>query len=137
MIERIQPSLQQGQHVVSDRFSLSTWAYQGAGRGLGDRAVEAAIDLATDGLRPHITFLLDIDPEAAALRRAGRGDDEDRLEQEGLAFQRRIRDGYLQRALHEGDTVVIDAAPAAESVHEVVYSTLIDRFSDFPSASVD
>ncbi len=86
------PALSAGKLVLSDRFSLSTLAYQGFGRGLDLAAVRQADALARRGVWPDLTLLLDC-PVALGLERAGR---DDRFHREALAFHERIRAGFLQ-----------------------------------------
>ncbi|MEQ8235922.1 MAG: dTMP kinase [Syntrophomonadaceae bacterium] len=92
--EVIRPGIERGAIIIADRYLDSTVAYQGYGRGLDLGFLEDLNRLCTGGLKPDLTLLLDLDPQAALLRRS----DEipDRLEQEGLAFQTRIREGYLE-----------------------------------------
>jgi dTMP kinase len=104
----IRPALQQGQLIVVDRYIDSTLAYQGYGRGLPLDFIRELNQLSTGGLKPDLTLLLDLDPQEGARRRAG--DTPDRLEQEGLLFQSRVRDGYLQIAQAEPQRVrILDA----------------------------
>jgi len=90
----IRPALNEGRVVVSDRFLDSSLAYQGAARGLGVEEVAAVNALATGGLRPDLTLLLDLDAEAA-FARAG---EEDRFEAEGAELQRRVAEAYSELA---------------------------------------
>ena len=90
----IRPALDAGRVVVSDRFLDSSLAYQGAARGLGVDEVAAVNALATGGLRPDLTLLLDLDPEAAHAR-AG---EEDRFEAEGAELQRAVAQAYSEMA---------------------------------------
>ena len=80
---------------VTDRYLDSSVAYQGDGRELGAAEVEALSLWATEGLLPHLTVLLDLDPEVGLARLAGRSAAPDRLESAGLAFHRRTREAYL------------------------------------------
>src|SRR3954462_9341134 len=80
----IRPALDAGRHVVADRFSDSSVAYQGAARGLGVGEVIGLCDTATDGLWPDLTLLLRLDPEAGL----GRAESDDRFERGGLGLQR-------------------------------------------------
>lgn len=112
--EVIRPALEAGRVVVSDRFVDSSLAYQGVARGLGVEAVAAVNEFATAGLTPDITFLLEIDPDAAATR----GTEDDRFEGEGVDFQRRVQEAYEELAAAEPDRfrrVPADRPP--ESVH--------------------
>ncbi len=113
--EVIDPALQRGQDVVCDRYSGSTLAYQGYGRGL-DRDELAALDhWATAGRQPDLVVLLDIDVETALARRGGEG--RDRIESEGLMFLRRAYDGFCQLAAGDpGRWRVVDADGTVDQV---------------------
>lgn len=107
--EIIQPSLSSGRLILADRYIDSTIAYQGYGRGIELEFLYNLNQLCTGGIEPDLTLLLDLDPLVALDRRAdGRPD---RLEQEGLEFQTRVREGYLQIAQTNPARVkVIDAS---------------------------
>jgi dTMP kinase len=110
----IRPALEGGRVVVSDRFLDSSLAYQGGARGLGVDEVERLNRMATGGLAPDITFLLDLDPGQAAAR-AG---ESDRFEDEGAALQRTVRETYERlQAAEPARWRRIDAARPAELVH--------------------
>jgi dTMP kinase len=101
MVEQmIQPALRSGQLVVCDRFFDSTTAYQGYGRQLDLAVIRQANELGSCGLTPHITFLIDLEPELALERRRKSNRSKDRMEAEGLDFQKRVRKGFLTIA-HE------------------------------------
>jgi dTMP kinase len=91
----IRPALEEGRVVLSDRFSLSTEAYQIAGRGLAADLVRPAGDAATRGLRPDLILVLDLDPEIGRARQVAAGKRLDRLDQESLEFHRRVAAHYL------------------------------------------
>jgi dTMP kinase len=113
----IRPALRDGSDVVSDRFSDSSAAYQGGGRGLGLDLAERISEAAAEGLRPDLTLLLWIDPEQAA-ERVGGGD---RFEAEGLEFQLAVASAYEELALRHPDRIVtVDASGSVEEVHERV-----------------
>lgn len=88
----IKPALARGELVLCDRFTASTVAYQGHGRGLDLTAIQSLNYFATDGIRPDIVVLLDVEPAVAAQRRNGR--EVDRIESEQAAFHDRVRDGF-------------------------------------------
>jgi len=88
----IRPALERGAIVLCDRFTDSTLAYQGKARGLDWKSIRATNELATQGLKPHLTFHLDIDP-ATGLKRAR---ELTRFEAEGVAFQKKVRAGFLK-----------------------------------------
>jgi dTMP kinase len=107
--ERIEPALVAGTHVVVDRFSASTLAYQGYGRGLPLDEVRQACDLATGGLWPDITILLDVDVATGAERR--RHERPDRIESADEGFHERVRDGFLALAAAGPETwLVLDGS---------------------------
>jgi dTMP kinase len=110
----IRPALEDGRTVVSDRFSDSSVAYQGAARGLGVGEVIGLCDTATDGLWPDLTLLLKVEPELSL----GRADGEDRFESEGLELQRAVARAYEEIAIIASDrVVVIDADGTVDEVH--------------------
>ncbi len=109
--EVITVALNAGRVVLCDRFVDSTAAYQGYGRGLDVALIERLNRLATDGVWPDLTMLLDLDPAAGLARRAAGQHALDRLEQEALAFHQRVREGYLRLARAEPERfVVLDGA---------------------------
>ncbi|MBI4339922.1 MAG: thymidylate kinase [Chloroflexi bacterium] len=106
--------------VVCDRFTPSTVAYQGYGRGLPLATIHSVNHLATGGLEPNLVVLLDLPPEGG-LRRKGE-DERQRFEQEPLAFHRRVHQGYLEQAAADPQRwLVVDASLPAERVAEVVW----------------
>jgi dTMP kinase len=88
----IEPNLATGNWLLCDRFSGSTAAYQGFGRGLNLSLIDQLEQLATAGLQPDLCVWLELDPQLAAQRRAGEA--EDRIEAEGLAFLERVHNGF-------------------------------------------
>ncbi len=99
--EVIQPALAAGHIVIADRFFDSTTAYQGFGRGLPIDRIRALNVLATSGLSPHMTFLIDISVEESQRRATLRAQAKDRMETSDSAFFSRIREGYLRLAEEE------------------------------------
>ncbi|WP_206447402.1 dTMP kinase [Agrococcus sp. KRD186] len=120
----VRPAIERGDVVVQDRYLDSSVAYQGAGRELDPQQVRDLSLWAIDGLLPHLTILLDIDPAVGRERMAGREHAPyDRLEDTGLDFAQRVRDAYLSLAEAEPNRfVVVDASAAPESVHASVVS---------------
>lgn len=107
----IRPALERGEVIVCDRFIDSTLAYQGGGRGLDRPTLEQMNLLATGGLVPRITVLLDIEPELGRERRlAEERAQEDRLEAEDFDFYRRIRSVYLELAEQEPERIKLLSA---------------------------
>ncbi len=125
----IRPALAAGTWVVSDRFSDSTFAYQGYGRGLPLDVLRLANDFACEGLVPDRTILLDVDPETsrARMRRreAATQTSADRIEQAGDAFHARLRKGFLEMAAREPARIVtIDASGTPDEVEERIWKSL-------------
>jgi dTMP kinase len=122
----IRPALEAGRHVVADRFSDSSVAYQGAARGLGVGEVIGLCEAATDGLWPDLTVLLRLDPETGL----GRAKGDDRFEQEGLGLQRAVAEAYEEIAVIASDRVaVVDAVGSVEEVHERVMEAVNGRLA--------
>ncbi|WP_369370748.1 dTMP kinase [Promicromonospora sp. Populi] len=115
----VRPALERGAVVITDRYLDSSIAYQAGGRDLSDAEVEHLSLWATKGLRTDVTILLDLDPEAAAARRAaaeGKGE-LDRLERAGLEFHTRVRDTFLQRAAADPERwVLLDASAPVDDI---------------------
>jgi dTMP kinase len=91
----IRPALAAGRMVISDRFTMSTEAYQMVGRGLDPQLIRAGNDAATQGIRPDLTLILDLDPELGQARQIAAGKKQDRLDRESADFHRRVVDYYL------------------------------------------
>src|SRR5690606_19330608 len=104
----IRPALDAGKVVISDRYDLSTLAYQGAGRGLPAEQVRWVNAVATGGLRPDVTLVLDVAPDEARRRLAALGKGTDRFEREDADFHARVRTAY-RSATGEG---IVHLAPA-------------------------
>jgi dTMP kinase len=121
--EVIEPALAAGALVVVDRFEDSTYAYQGAARGLGSGLVSRVADVATRGLRPDLTVLVDLGPDEGRQRwqaDAQRGG-ADRLEGENAAFHERVREAYLARAKAEPERfLVLDGRGLPMTIHDAV-----------------
>ncbi len=127
--ELIRPALARGESVLCDRYTDSTLAYQGYGRGLDLGHLRAVNHIATGGLVPHFTLLLDVPPEAG-LSRKKHERRLDSLGAESLEFHQRVRDGYLELArLEPKRIVVVDAEPPSERVTEAAWRHL-KRFLD-------
>lgn len=143
--EVVTPALQRGAVVVADRFSDSTLAYQGAGRGLPRPDLAALIRIATNGVKPDLTFLLDVSAEIgiARLKAAGKAqvpsapnqlaffeelrlpEDWNRFEDEPHSFHTRVRDAYLELARVEpGRWVVVDATQPVSAVAAQVWDAV-------------
>lgn len=120
------PALSRGEIVLCDRFTDSSLAYQGYARGIPWKTVKAANSLATGGLSPDLTVLLDI-PPAAGLKRA---EEPNRFEAEGVDFQVKVRKGFLKaRAEKPSRWLKLDArSKTPDELAEVVLHHLLKRF---------
>ena len=122
----ISPALSRGEVVVCDRYADSSLAYQGFGRGLEREFMHTVTWEATGGLSPHLTFLLDLDPELGLARAAAKGAP-DRLERADLAFHTRVRSGFLALAGAQPERVVVlDALRSPEDLAAEIWS-LVSR----------
>lgn len=125
----IEPALARGAVVVCDRFYDSTFAYQAAGRSLAEQTIRAANALGSCGVDPDRTLVLDMESDAA-LARATR-DGADRMEAEGVAFQRRVREGYLRLVAEEPRRARrVDATGTVEEVAGRLADALADLLPD-------
>ena len=125
----IRPALEQGKWVVSDRFSDSTLAYQGYGRGLPLDDLRRMNEFACEGLKPDLTLLLEVSPETASARmrkrEAATNTTADRLERAGGDFHARLRTGFVELAKAEPDRIVrIDANGTPDEVWENVWKSM-------------
>ncbi|MEW6674546.1 MAG: dTMP kinase [Nitrospirota bacterium] len=124
--EVILPAINRGHIVVTDRFSDSTVAYQGYGRGIDLNLIDSLDRIATKGLRPGITILLDLDVEVGLKRNRGINKT-DRLELEDIEFHKKVRKGYLEIATKEpGRIKLIDASTGIEEIHRKVVEIVED-----------
>jgi dTMP kinase len=133
IVKKIVPALEAGQWVVSDRFVDSTRAMQGAGMGLDPSKIEALYAMISDGLKPDLTFIFDIDPEAGLKRSSKRlaqaASTEDKYERMSLEFHKRLHSGFLEIARNDpARCVVVDAAESVQAVHDKIVKTVSARF---------
>jgi dTMP kinase len=121
----IKPSLEAGYIVLSDRYIDSTTAYQHYARGIDYEIVSYLNTLATDGLKPNLTFLIDI-PVEISLKRLS--ESKDRIESEDIEFHKKLREGFLKIAENEKDRfVVIDGTMDIMEIHKIIVDTLKQR----------
>ena len=124
----IRPALKRGRVVLSDRYDLSTEAYQIAGRGLPRDRVMGANELATDGLRPDLTIVLDLPAEVGLKRQARDGKEPDRIEREGREWHERVAEVFLQAS---GSGVVhVDATESVDAVERAAWSAVERHLSE-------
>ena len=124
----IRPAIAAGKIVISDRYTDSTVAFQGYGRGLDLQMIDRVNEMATGGLRPDLTLLFDLEPEIARARLSGRpiGGWLGAVDDEGKDFYTRVRDGYLQLARSEPDRFrLIDASGSPEAMHAQVLKVVL------------
>ena len=125
LIEVIEPALAAGAVVLCDRFTDSTYAYQGGGRGVQAESIAEADRLATGRRAPDRTLFFDLAPEEAQRRRSGRT--ADRIDRESLTFYRRVHAAFQERIAGEPARFrVIDAAAPIETVARAVEEALSD-----------
>ncbi len=126
--EVVRPALEEGKTVICDRFSHSTLAYQGYGRGLALDTIETVNRLATQNLRPDIVVLLDLAPEEGLSRK---GNLKDVFELQALSFHQRVREGYLEAATREPSRwLVVDARFPKTKIRGIIWervSQLLQR----------
>lgn len=120
----LRPALAAGRTVLCDRFTDSTLAYQGYGRGLDLDALRKLCDYAAGGVEPDLVVLLDLPVESVRSRLEERAYGEDRIEREGDAFHERVRRGYLELARTPRHRI-IDAAQTAERVAEAAWNYIL------------
>lgn len=130
--EIIRPELERGKTVICDRFTPSTLAYQGYGRGLDTDAIRDVNDIATDGMSPDLIVLLDMPVEAGLGRKKSR--ERDRFESESLAFHTRVRRGYLDLAKADPERwLVVDGCLPRKAIERTIWErvgVLLQREQD-------
>ena len=132
--EQIKPAIEKGKFVICDRFTDSTIAYQGYGRGLDIKQLEEINYIATAGLTPDITFILDISPEAAAVRMEAEASD--RMEETGVDFFRRIREGYRQiKDQNSNRYRLINGEQSPENVFKEIKEIIVKQFEEVLTCS--
>ena len=122
----ILPALQNGNWIISDRFSGSTLAYQGYGRGISIDIIKELENIVCQNIKPDLTFFLEISPEESILRRKNKV--ADRIESEGLEFLKKVNNGFKLIAL-ENDWEIIKASEDLNSISRQIQNSLINKFS--------
>jgi len=123
----IRPHLVEGDIVICDRYADSTLAYQGYGHQVDLVQLRQLVDFATDGLKPDLTVLLDVDVEEG-LRRRKHGGDWNRLDAYELAFHQRVRQGYLELMKADpGRWVYVDAGNSQEQVQATIRQLVVEK----------
>ena len=114
----IKPALKDGKIILCDRHTDSTVAYQGYGRGLDIERINLLNNIATSGLKPDLTIVLDVDVETS-MQRVGK--EKDRMESAGIEFFKRVRNGFLEIAKKEPERVkVINSSDTIENIHNKI-----------------
>jgi len=125
----IGPALVADKWVVCDRFTDSTYAYQGAGRGLARETIRRIDAVVLDDFKPDLTLILDLEVETGLSRATKRGAAESRFEQFDRDFHERLRQAFLDIAKRSPDRcVVIDASAGEDEVAEAIWAALARRF---------
>ncbi len=129
LVETILPNVQAGKLVISDRFVMSSLAYQGMARGIGLDPVWAINQFAIDGQMPDLTLLVDVPAEVGLERiQAAKGQRQyDRLDRESLAFHQRVRQTYLDLAQDWANLEILDGQKSIEAVSQECYDILQKR----------
>lgn len=128
--ELIKPSLEKGLVVVCDRFTDSTMAYQGFGRGLDRELIRSLNNICTEGIVPDITFLLDLESETG-LRRNREARKIDRLELEDITFHNKVREGYRVLAEEEKERIrMIDSGRTIDEIAGEIWNIFQDYGTD-------
>jgi dTMP kinase len=123
--EIIRPALACGTLVICDRFLLANVVYQGHAGGLDPGLLWRIGRMATEGLEPDLTLILDLPPEVAATRLSG---PRDRLESRPLEYQQRVREGFRSEALAHPDTMrLLDASGSVEQVQAAIRQQVMPR----------
>ena len=116
--EIIIPNLNKGLHVVADRYSDSTLAYQGGGRQIDIEWLIRLNQFATYDIEPNVTFYIDVLPEEALKRK---NQEKDRIEMAGIELQSRVRNTYLELAKRfQSRYIIIDGHDSIDSIHDVI-----------------
>ncbi len=119
--ELIKPAVDEGKIIICERFSDATFAYQGYGRGKDMNMIKKLDSVATDGVIPHLTILRDIPPKTGKIRLVNSSKKQDRIEQENIAFHKRVREGYLELARkYPGRIKIISALGSKQDIHEKI-----------------
>jgi len=128
--EVVRPALDRGDVVISDRYELSSFAYQGYGRGIPIDEVRRANAFATGGLKPDLTILLDVDPQEGAARRQRAGATADRIERAGAQFHGEVARAYRLLSESEPGIERVAGDAAQDAVHARILDVVRERFPE-------
>lgn len=131
----IRPALARGAWVVSDRFADSSRAYQGAGGGVAPSFIEQVDAAVVADTQPDLILVMDMEPEDGLARALARGDKENRFESKGMAFHRKLREGFLARAARLPERYrVLDAGQTIKALSEAVWAEVCGAFPELRGA---
>jgi dTMP kinase len=126
----IQPAIEDGKFVICDRFTDSTYAYQGVGRGTPRETIRRIESVVLEDFKPDLTLILDLPVETSLLRALARGSDESRYEKFDISFHEKLRQAFLDIARRATDRcVIIDATGSEDEIAEVILEKVCSRFS--------
>jgi dTMP kinase len=131
--ELIKPGLAAGRIIISDRYTDSTVAFQGYGRGIDLLLIDRMNRFATEGIMPDLTIIFDLEPELARTRLSARpvGGLLGALDEEALEFHQRVREGYLRLAASDPSRVrIIDSSGTPEETHARVMSLVLPMLKE-------
>ena len=127
LADRVEPALQEGKLVICDRYVDSSLAYQAYARGLGEDFVKKINAFALQNYLPDVTIFIDLTPEAAFLRKSG-ADENDRLEQAGISFHKKVYEGYDTLAKNEPNRIArVDGNQTPNGIFENVIAILKEK----------
>lgn len=125
--DRVEPALKEGKLVICDRYVDSSLAYQAFGRGLGADFIRKINAYALENYLPNVTVFIDLTPEAAFKRKHG-ADENDRLEQAGMAFHKRVYEGYVSLAKSEPQRIArVDGNQTPQKIFDDVIKVLKEK----------
>ena len=126
----VEPALASGRWVVSDRFDMSTFAYQGYGREIGVERIAPLNAYATGGLVPDLYVVLDLPVEEGMARQKRQGKGDDRFESAAADFHHRVRQGYVELSATHGNAVLVPACGSPDEVEDLIRGEVVSRFPD-------
>lgn len=129
IVHTIKPALTAGKWVICDRFSDSTFAYQGAGRGIDRETIRRIDSIVVGDLKPDVTIILDFPVEAGLARAKARGGNEARFENFDTEFHKRLRNAFRDIARkYPARCVLLDAQGSEDEVAAAIWNTICERF---------
>jgi len=129
--ELIIPSIENGIIVICDRFYHSTYAYQAGGRRVSIETVKRLNEIALEGLKPDLTFLIDVPVETGFNRKKSENLNLDRIEKEDFEFHNSIRNAYLEMAKSDSNIILINGLKSKEEIKAEIFETFKNKFQAF------